>query len=209
MKRMNLVLATRNEGKIREFKDLLSGFDVEIRSLLDFGPIPQVPEEGETFEENAYQKAYFAARALGLAALADDSGLVVASLGGTPGVRSARYAGEGASDEENNRKLLEAMKETKDRRAAFECVIAIAVPRGPALIYEGLCEGEIAREEQGKNGFGYDPVFYYPPLGKTFAQISREEKNRISHRGRAMAELRQEFDKVMIWLEQRLSEEPH
>ncbi|MFH1124313.1 MAG: XTP/dITP diphosphatase [Pseudomonadota bacterium] len=208
MKRRNLVLATRNQGKILEFRELLSGFDVEIRSLMDFGPIPPVSEEGETFEENAYQKAFFTAKVLGLAALADDSGLVVEALGGAPGVRSARYAGEGASDEANNRKLLEAMEGMDNRKAAFECVIALAVPRGPALIYEGRCEGEITREGLGANGFGYDPVFYYPPLKKTFAQISREEKNSISHRGRAMAELRREFDKVLVWLEQRLSEEP-
>ncbi|MCJ7594014.1 MAG: XTP/dITP diphosphatase [Desulfobacterales bacterium] len=208
MKRRNLVLATRNQGKILEFRELFSGFDVEIRGLMDFGPIPPVSEEGETFEENAYQKAFFTAKVLGLAALADDSGLVVEALGGAPGVRSARYAGEGASDEANNRKLLEAMEGMDNRKAAFECVIALAVPRGPALIYEGRCEGEITREGLGANGFGYDPAFYYPPLKKTFAQISREEKNSISHRGRAMAELRREFDKVLVWLEQRLSEEP-
>lgn len=208
MNRINLVLATRNEGKVLEFRELLSGFDVGIKSLLDFGPIPPVREEGETFEENAYQKALFTAKVLGLPALADDSGLVVDALGGAPGVRSARYAGEGASDETNNRKLLEAMRGLDNRKAVFECVIAIAVPRGPALIYEGRCEGEITREALGENGFGYDPVFYYPPLGKTFAQIPRQEKNRISHRGRAMAELREEFDKVLMWLEQRLSEEP-
>ena len=201
-------MATRNQGKILEFRELFSGFDVEIRSLMDFGPIPPVSEEGETFEENAYQKALFTAKALGLAALADDSGLVVEALGGAPGVHSARYAGEGASDEANNRKLLEAMEGVDNRKAAFECLIALAVPRGPALIYEGRCEGEITREGLGANGFGYDPVFYYPPLKKTFAQISREEKNSISHRGRAMAELRREFDKVLVWLGQRLSEEP-
>jgi len=203
-----LVLATRNSGKIAEFKTLLSGFPLELKSLKDFGPIPEVEEDGETFEDNAYKKAHFTARVLGFPALADDSGLVVEALGGQPGVLSARYAGEGAGDEANIRKLLKAMESVSERRAAFECVIAIAVPRGPALIYEGRCEGEIARAQSGKNGFGYDPVFYYPPLGKTFAEMSQEEKNQVSHRGKAMAELRREIDKVLIWLEQRLAEEP-
>lgn len=204
-----LVLATRNQGKIAEFRALLAGFDVEIKDLGDFGPIPEVAEDGETFEDNAYTKAHATARVLGLPALADDSGLVVEALGGAPGVRSARYAGEGAGDRENNRKLLEALKGVEDRRARFECVLAIAVPRGPALVYEGRCEGRITREMVGEQGFGYDPVFYYPPLEKTFGQMTREEKNRVSHRGKAMAEFRDEFGKVLIWLEQRLSEEPY
>jgi XTP/dITP diphosphohydrolase len=204
-----LVLATRNQGKVLEFKELLADFDIVIKSLIEFGPIPSAEEDGKTFEENAYRKAHFTARVLGLPALADDSGLSVEALGGAPGVRSARYAGEAASDEENNRKLLEAMEGQSNRKAAFECTIAIAVSRGPALIYEGRCEGEITTRLTGSNGFGYDPIFYFPPLKKTFAQMSREEKNRVSHRGKAMAELRQEFDKVLIWLEQRLAEEPY
>jgi len=203
-----LVLATRNEGKIAEFKTLFSGFQIEMKSLNDFGPIPDVVEDGKTFEDNAYKKAHFTARVLGFPALADDSGLVVEALGGQPGVFSARYAGEGAGDEANILKLLKAMEGVSDRRAAFECVIAIAVPRGPALVYSGRCEGEIARDRTGKNGFGYDPVFLYQPLGKTFAEMSQEEKNRVSHRGKAMTKLLDEFDKVLIWLAQRLAEEP-
>jgi XTP/dITP diphosphohydrolase len=203
-----LILATRNQGKISEFKELLSGFNVDIRSLSDFGPIPETEEDGETFEENAYKKAHFTAKVLGFPALADDSGLVVPALGGEPGVRSARYGGEKAGDLENNLKLLKAMEGIENRMAAFQCVIAIAVPRGPALIYEGRCEGEITEKMRGYQGFGYDPLFYYPPLKKTFAQMSVEEKNLVSHRGKAMAELREEFDKVLIWLKQRLREEP-
>jgi XTP/dITP diphosphohydrolase len=203
-----LVLATRNEGKIAEFKTLFSGFPIEMKSLNDFGPIPEVVEDGKTFEDNAYKKAHFTAKVLGFPALADDSGLVVGALGGQPGVFSARYAGEGAGDEANILKVLKAMEGVSDRRAAFECVIAIAVPRGPALIYGGRCEGEIAREQIGRNGFGYDPVFFYQPLGKTFAEMSQEEKNRVSHRGKAMAKLLDEFDKVLIWMAQRLAEEP-
>jgi XTP/dITP diphosphohydrolase len=203
-----LVLATRNAGKIAEFQRLLSGYDLEVRSLKDFGPIPPVEEDGTTFEENAVKKARFTARVLGLPALADDSGLVVKALGGLPGVHSARYAGEHASDEENNVKLLEAMHGIEDRAASFVCVIAVAVPRGPALIYEGICEGEITRLMKGSGGFGYDPLFYYPPQKKTFAQMPPEAKNRVSHRGQAMTELREEFDKVLLWLEKRLAEEP-
>lgn len=203
-----LVLATANEGKIAEFIELLAGFPIEVRSLNDFGPIPAVVEDGATFEDNAYKKALHTARILGLPALADDSGLMVEALGGMPGVRSARYAGEDATDRDNNLKLLEAMTGVAERRAAFVCVIAIAVPSGPALIYEGRCEGEITQTMQGENGFGYDPVFYYPPMGKTFAEIAKEEKNGVSHRGKAMAELRSEFEKVLKWLVQRLSNEP-
>jgi XTP/dITP diphosphohydrolase len=203
-----LILATRNQGKIEEFQELFVGCGIEIKSVTDFGPIPPVVEDGETFEENAYKKAFHTARMLGFPSLADDSGLTVEALGGAPGVKSARYAGEEATKEDNNRKLLAAMQGVLDRKAAFECVLAIAVPRGPALIYEGRCEGEITNGLQGEEGFGYDPLFYYPPLRKTFAQMSRAEKNRVSHRGKAMAELRGEIDKVLIWLEQRLAQEP-
>ncbi|MDD5206677.1 MAG: non-canonical purine NTP pyrophosphatase, partial [Desulfobacterales bacterium] len=135
-----LVVATRNKGKINEFRSFLSGFDVEIRSMDDFGPIPQPVEDGGSFEENAYKKASHTARMLGFPALADDSGLVVESLGGEPGVHSARYAGIDATDEANNRKLLGAMEGMADRKAAFKCVISIAVPLGPALTYEGSCK---------------------------------------------------------------------
>jgi len=200
-----IVLATRNNGKIREFRALLADFGVEIKGLEDFGPIPPVEEDGATFEDNAYKKAHLTARALGFPAMADDSGLTVEALGGLPGVISARFAGEGATDEENYRKLLQAMEGKDDRRAAFQCIIAIAVPSGPALIYEGRCDGEITQEAKGAGGFGYDPIFFYPPLKKTFAQMSQEEKNGVSHRGKAMAELKQEFGKVMIWLEQRMA----
>ncbi|UCF86493.1 MAG: XTP/dITP diphosphatase [Desulfobacteraceae bacterium] len=202
-----IVLATKNEGKISEFKGLLADFDTEIKSLKDFGPIPPVEEDGATFEDNAYKKAALTAKILGLPALADDSGLMAKALGGLPGVKSARYAGEAATDEENNLKLLKAMREVEDREASFMCIIAIAVPRGPALIYEGRCDGSITQKPVGNKGFGYDPLFYFPPLKKTFAQMTPDEKNRVSHRGKAMAELKAEFDKVLIWLGQRLAEE--
>jgi XTP/dITP diphosphohydrolase len=203
-----LVLATRNKGKISEFESLLAGFEIEIKNLKDFGPIPEVLEDGGTFEDNAVKKARFTARVLGLPALADDSGLMVEALGGMPGVHSARYAGEGATDQQNNLSLLKAMEGFNDRRATFKCVIAIAVPEGPSLIYEGQCDGVITERATGVHGFGYDPLFYYPPLKKTFAELSREEKNRVSHRGKALSELKREFDRVLIWLKQRLAEAP-
>ena len=202
-----IVLATRNQGKIREFKELLKNFPIELRSLNDFGPIPDVVEDGETFDDNAYKKASFTAKALGLPAIADDSGLVVEALAGAPGVKSARYAGDNASDQDNIEKLLQQMHNLQNRKAAFVCVISIAVPGGPALTYEGRCEGEITKEPSGKDGFGYDPVFFYPPLGKTFAEISLAEKNKVSHRGKALTEVANEFDKVLKWLESRLLEE--
>ncbi|MCJ7687696.1 MAG: XTP/dITP diphosphatase [Desulfobacteraceae bacterium] len=203
-----LVLATKNRGKVSEFKGLFKGFDFEIKSLNDFGRIPPVIEDGETFEDNAVKKAQFTAKMLGLPAIADDSGLTVKALGGKPGVLSARYAGEDATDEANNIKLLSSMKGIEKREAAFICVLAIAVPQGPALIYGGTCEGLITQEMSGTQGFGYDPIFYYAPLNKTFAQMSAAEKNGVSHRGRAMAELKGELDKVLIWVRQRLAEEP-
>jgi XTP/dITP diphosphohydrolase len=199
-----LVLATRNAGKTREIREFLEGFPVEIKNLDDFGPIPAVEEDGTTFDENAYKKASFTAKILGLPALADDSGLEVEALGGAPGVHSARYAGPSATDAENNAKLLREMEGETNRAAVFVCVISLAVPSGVALTYEARCEGLIAEAPRGNNGFGYDPLFYYPPLNRTFAQLSAEEKNRGSHRGKALAELKEEFEKVLIWIRQSL-----
>ncbi len=202
--RLTLVIATSNPGKIAEIRDLLDTFPINIKKLDDFGPIPAVEEDGDTFDDNAYKKASFVSKILGLPALADDFGLVVDALGGAPGVYSARYAGENASDEQRYTKLLNEMKGMTNRKAAFECVISIAVPSGPALTYEGRCEGLIAEKPAGEKGFGYDPIFYYPPLKKTFAQFTREEKSRVSHRGKALQELMEEFDKVLIWIEQNM-----
>ena len=199
-----LVIATRNKGKTKEIKDLFKDFPVDIKDLDDFGPIPHLEEDGDTFDENAYKKASFAARILGMPALADDSGLMVEALKGAPGVHSARYAGENATDEQRYLKLLSEMEGRTNRKAAFECVISIAVPTGPALTYEARCEGMITEMPAGSNGFGYDPVFYYPPYQKTFAELTRQEKNRVSHRGKALAELKDEFDKVLIWIRQNM-----
>ena len=201
-----IVLATRNAGKVKEFQQLLQEFPVQIKNLNDFGPIPEVEEDGATFDDNAYKKASFAAKVLGLPTIADDSGLVVEALGGAPGVMSARYAGENATDQENIEKLLGEMEGKTDRGAAFECVISIAVPSGPALTYEGRCEGKISTEPKGVSGFGYDPVFYFPEYGKTFAELTSEEKNKVSHRGKALAQVAAEFDKILAWLKARLAE---
>ena len=202
-----IVLATGNQNKVKEIKVLLKDSPVEIKSLADYGTLPSVVENGDTFEENAYKKAYHYARALGLPCLADDSGHVVDALEGKPGVHSARYAGENATDLEKCDKLLHEMKDKENRTARFECVLSLATPGGPALTWEGSCEGEITRERHGESGFGYDPVFYYPEFGKTFAEVSMEEKNKVSHRGRALAEFSQEFDKVLTWLSHRLMEQ--
>jgi XTP/dITP diphosphohydrolase len=199
-----LVIATRNKGKTTEIRDMLKDFPVNIQNLDDFGPIPDVREDGLTFDDNAYKKASFTARILGLPALADDSGLIVEALGGAPGVHSARYAGPNASDQDRCNKLLAEMAGIENRSAAFECVISIAVPTGPALTYEGRCEGIITEEAKGANGFGYDPVFFYPPLGKTFAELTLKEKGRVSHRGKALREVRDEFEKVIQWIKMQM-----
>jgi XTP/dITP diphosphohydrolase len=204
-----LVLATRNRGKTAEIRDLLKGFSIQIRNLGDFGPIPPIEEDGTTFDQNAYKKASLTAKYLGLPALADDSGLLVEALDGAPGVFSARYGGDNASDQQRCQKLLEKLADAENRRARFECVLSIAVPGGPALTYEGRCEGQITRKPMGNQGFGYDPIFFYPPMQKTFAQMTMAEKSRVSHRGKALNELRSEFEKIITWIRRHLpAEEP-
>lgn len=189
---MTLVLATRNAHKVREIGQILGG-GLSLRSLADFEGSPEVPEEGETFEANAVRKATAVARALGLPAMADDSGLEVDALGGAPGVRSARFAGDGATAEENNAKLLRMLKDAPEgRRAArFRCVIAVAWPDGTVRTAEGACEGRIAEAPRGAGGFGYDPLFVPEGYGQTFAELGEEVKNRISHRGRALRAARE------------------
>jgi len=202
-----IVLATGNQNKVREIKKLLKDAPVDIKCIADYGPLPGVIEDGDTFEENAYKKASHYARVLGLPCLADDSGLVVDALDGQPGVHSARYAGENATDMEKCDKLLREMKGKENRRARFECVLSLATPGGPALTWEGRCEGIITTERHGESGFGYDPIFFYPEFGKTFAQVTMDEKNAVSHRGKALKEFACEFDKVLVWLRQRLAEQ--
>lgn len=201
-----LVIATRNKNKLREFQEILKGTDIEVKCLDDFGPIPEAVEDGKTFDDNAYKKAIHTAKVLGLPAIADDSGLCVDALGGEPGVYSARYAGKNATDQQNIEKLLAKLKGVSNRKAHFQCVLSIAVPSGPALTYEGSCDGIIIDTPRGHNGFGYDPIFYFEEFDKTFAELSSEQKHSVSHRGKALAEVRSEVSKIKTWLDQRISE---
>lgn len=203
MKKIVLVLATRNKGKKREFELLFNRLPVEIKGVSEFQKIPELEEEGSTFEEIAINKAKFVSKALDLPAIADDSGLMVEALNGAPGIFSARYAGKSATDGQNSRKLLQKMEGKENRNAFFVCSIAISKPTGQVLTYTGRCSGIILHEPAGTNGFGYDPFFYYSPLGKTFAQLSVEEKSRVSHRGQAMRKLKNDFKKIMIWLKEK------
>jgi XTP/dITP diphosphohydrolase len=197
---MVLVLATHNEGKKREYDLLFKDLPCEIRGLFAFKGISELREEGNTFEEIAINKARSVSKAIGLPVLADDSGLEVDALEGAPGIFSARYAGEESDDAQNNRKLLDALRGKEDRQATFVCSIAISKPTGQTLTYSGRCSGKLLHEPLGTNGFGYDPLFFYPPLGKTFAQLSIEEKGEVSHRGRAMRKLRDDFKHILVWL---------
>lgn len=192
-----LVFASRNRGKIREIRALLEGLPVSLLSLDDVPGAPEVEEDGDTFLQNALKKARTVARHAGCAALADDSGLTVQALGGAPGVHSARYAGEDADDGKNIHKLLREMEDVPEegRSAAFRCVLVLCEPDGSWESFEGAWEGRIAREPDGDGGFGYDPVFFLPERGMTVARLSLEEKNRLSHRARAMGKLREALRK--------------
>ena len=182
-----LLIATRNSGKMRELRQLLGGVPHEIASLDDLGIADEIEETGATFEENAALKAEGYSQLSGLLTLADDSGLEVDALGGAPGVRSARYAGADASDADRVSLLLKNLEGTRadDRSARFRCVIAISAPGERTRLYSGVCEGRIAAEPRGDNGFGYDPVFDFPELGMTMAELPSERKNAVSHRARA------------------------
>lgn len=191
-----IVVATRNPGKMREIEACLSGLPVELVPLVQVAPGLRVPEEGETFADNAREKAQATAAATGEYAMADDSGLEVEALGGLPGVRSSRFAGPGATDEERIAELLALMRGVPpDRRQSrFVCVVALASPEGEVWTWEGTCEGEIAQAPRGTGGFGYDPVFLVPELGKTMAELPPEEKNALSHRGRALRRMREALE---------------
>jgi XTP/dITP diphosphohydrolase len=189
---MRLVLATNNPHKVREIKALLSDLEVEILTPEDFDSFPELKEEGSTLEENAIRKAMVTCQCTGLASLADDTGLEVEALDGAPGVRSARFAGETATYDDNNRKLLSLLEglPKQKRNAVFRCVIAIAFAEQDVQTVEGRAEGIIVEKPRGRAGFGYDPLFYYPPLGKTFAELSPHEKNSVSHRAQALRRAR-------------------
>jgi len=189
---MEVIVATRNRGKIREFRNALKGLNLRIYGLSDFPDVPEIEEDGDSFTENALEKARFYSTYFGKLTLADDSGLEVDSLKGQPGVRSARYAGERASSQENNQKLLREMQGVpiSKRGARFRCVLAVKSPAGREVFSEGSCKGRIGFKEKGRKGFGYDPLFILPKEGKTMAQLSLEEKNRVSHRGKALRKIR-------------------
>lgn len=186
-----LALASANQGKLREIAALVAPLGLNVKTAAEMGFTEEVEETGATFADNALLKACAVAQALGVAALADDSGLTVEALGGAPGVHSARYAGPGASDADRNAKLLAELAglPPEKRGAAFVCVMACCRPDGQVILAEGRLEGRIAEAPRGEGGFGYDPVFQLPERGITVAMLGGPEKNAISHRGRALADL--------------------
>ena len=183
---MRFVLATHNPGKLREMGEILKDFGIEVVSPRDLGLTVDVEETGTTFAENAMLKAKAICKAAGLPAIADDSGLCVDALNGAPGVYSARYGGEGLDEKGRYMLLLSSLRGAPTRAAHFACAVACAFPSGDTLTAEGRCDGSIAYAPLGEGGFGYDPVFLLPGTGKTFGQLSQEEKSAVSHRGRAL-----------------------
>lgn len=188
---MKIVLATHNKGKIREFKEAFSEIGVEAIPISEIKSLPEPEETGTTFEENALLKAHYYSKAIGLPVLSDDSGIIATALGDKPGVYSARYAGHHGDDKANNQKLIEDLKpfSEEERTGRYVCVVALSWPDGKSLTGKGTCEGVIRDFYQGTGGFGYDPLFYLPEFGKTMAELSLEDKNKISHRGRALKDL--------------------
>lgn len=198
---LKFVLASRNKKKIRELETFLAGIpsDKVILSLDDIGYHDEIVEDGKTFAENSLIKASVPAK-LGYIGVADDSGLEVDALNGAPGVYSARYSGEGATDEKNNAKLLSELEDVPDdkRTARFRTVVTCAFPDGTYFQVDGSCEGRILRAPEGSGGFGYDPLFWYAPFEKTFASLTPEEKNAVSHRGKAMRKFAEELPGELI-----------
>ncbi len=193
----NLILATRNQDKILEIKDMLSGLNIDIVTLDSFPEIPEIIEDGDTLEANAEKKAREIHQATGLPSLADDTGLEVDFINGDPGVYSSRFAGENATYAMNNEKLLNKLKDVpiEQRTACFRCVIAIA-ENGQVTLLEGTCHGFILNKIKGSHGFGYDPLFYVPGYNQTFAEMPLSVKNNISHRGFALRKVRQYFENI-------------
>jgi len=194
--RPRLLLATRNRDKVEEIREALAGLEIDLLTVDELGPLPEVIEDQETLKGNAIKKAATLASLSGLLSLADDTGLEVDALNGAPGVYSSRYSGENATYAENVTRLLSELEGVlpAERTARFRCVIAIADARGVETV-DGVCEGLIIDEPRGSGGFGYDPVFMVPDTGKTMAELSMAEKNRISHRGRALARMRVVLEK--------------
>jgi len=199
-----VIIATKNPGKAREFEHIFSSRGITVRTLLDYPEIPEVEETGTTFEENATLKAVSVSKALGQMVIGDDSGLIVDALEGRPGIYSARYAGEAKNDQNNTDKVLselEGIPEEK-RTARFYCALAVAVPGQETETVSGTCEGQILEARRGTNGFGYDPVFYVPEKGLSMAELSSEEKNKISHRANALKKLDVVLDEILERAEQ-------
>jgi len=196
--RIEIVIGSRNPGKLVEIEAILQTFPVKLRSLAEFPDAPEVEETGTTFQENAEKKALELAAHLARKVLADDSGLEVDALDGAPGIYSARYAGEHGDNEANNRKLLENLEglPLEQRTARFRCVIALAEPGRVLLTADGACEGQIAFSPRGTNGFGYDPVFLYPPDNMTFGELNESLKNKVSHRANALHQLREQLKDI-------------
>jgi XTP/dITP diphosphohydrolase len=194
-----VIIATKNPGKAREFEHIFASRGIEVRTLLDFPEIPDVDETGTTFEENAILKAEAVSQALGKMVIGDDSGLMVDALEGRPGIYSARYAGEPKNDQNNTDKVLSELKGLPDekRSARFYCALAVAVPGQGSITVSGTCEGRILEEQRGTNGFGYDPVFYVPEKGLAMAELSSDEKNKISHRANALKKLDVVLDSIL------------
>jgi XTP/dITP diphosphohydrolase len=190
---LEVIVATRNQGKIREIAECLKDLDILLYSLRDFPDATEVKEDRKTFRENALKKARQIAEFTKKITIADDSGLEVDALDGKPGVLSARYAGNKATDDENNEKLLKALHglPPEKRGASFRCVLAVVEPSGEETVVEEACRGVIADQKRGDQGFGYDPVFFFPPLNETFAELAPEKKNEVSHRGKALVRLKE------------------
>ncbi|MBO5408855.1 MAG: XTP/dITP diphosphatase [Clostridia bacterium] len=191
---MKLLVATNNQGKLKEFNEILGELGIECVSLRDMGISVDVEETGTTFLENALLKAKEIYNIAKIPTISDDSGLLVDALNGEPGVYSARYAGEPSDDNRNMDKLLANLKDKKKRTARFKSVIAAVFSEEDILVSEGECEGVIIEEKRGENGFGYDPIFYVEALGKTFAEMTDAEKNSLSHRGRAIRNLKDQLE---------------
>lgn len=193
-----IVIATKNKGKVNDFKAIFQPLGYEVVSMFDVAPNMEIEETGCTFEENAVLKAEALAKSLNMMVIADDSGLEIDALGGEPGVYSARYAGD-HDDEANIEKVLKKMEHVPNdkRTARFVCVLAIASPNFKTYTVKGTCEGLITKEKRGTNGFGYDPIFYVPNLGRTMAELSAEEKGTISHRGNAIRQLKDKLPQLL------------
>ena len=181
-----IIIATKNKGKLSEIKKLLSGLNIEVLSQDEAGVFDDVIEDGTTFCENAYKKAHFIMKKTNLPTFADDSGLEVECLSGAPGIYSARYAGENATDSMKIEKLLNEMDKEESRAARFVCAICLVLPNENKYFFEGICSGEILKSPRGNGGFGYDPVFFVSEYNKTFSQLDIEIKNKISHRAKAI-----------------------